>query len=135
VAELDLAYAPQFGSAKDALHHAAMTARNQRDGLMPAIDARGLNGQQLVDVRRREEFAQGSLQGALNIPLDELRARVAELDPRRPTVVFCHGGQRGYVAQRILRQRGFADVVNLKGGYSLLREANPAQSHEPASAG
>jgi NADPH-dependent 2,4-dienoyl-CoA reductase/sulfur reductase-like enzyme/rhodanese-related sulfurtransferase len=119
LAELDLAYAPQFGSAKDAVHQAAMTARNQRDGRMPAIDATRLNGQQLVDVRTAEEFARGSIDRAVNIPLDELRGRLGELDPGKPTVVFCQGGQRAYVAQRILIQGGFPAVVNLKGGYSL----------------
>jgi rhodanese-related sulfurtransferase len=93
---------------------------------MQSVDARGLNGQQLVDVRTREEFARGSLDRAVNIPLDELRGRLGELDSNRATVVFCQGGQRGYVAQRILGQSGFADVVNLKGGYSLLRDSGAA---------
>jgi NADPH-dependent 2,4-dienoyl-CoA reductase/sulfur reductase-like enzyme/rhodanese-related sulfurtransferase len=120
LAELDLAYAPQFGSAKDPVHIAAMIARNQRDGLMPAVVATALAGDEvLVDVRNPEEHANGSLPGAINIPVDELRHRYGELDAGRPTVVFCQVGQRGYVAQRILRQRGFPNVRNLKGGLTM----------------
>jgi NADPH-dependent 2,4-dienoyl-CoA reductase/sulfur reductase-like enzyme/rhodanese-related sulfurtransferase len=119
LAGLDLAYAPQYGSAKDALHIAAMVAQNQRRSIMPAVAPSELNGQTLVDVRTPEEFARGSLPGAVNIPVDQLRGRLAELDRSRPVVTFCQVGQRGYVGQRILLQHGFADVKNLKGGYSL----------------
>jgi NADPH-dependent 2,4-dienoyl-CoA reductase/sulfur reductase-like enzyme/rhodanese-related sulfurtransferase len=121
LANLDLAYAPQFGSAKDPIHQAAMVARNQREGIMAAIGHRDLNGQQIVDVRTSEEFQRGALPRARNIPLDELRQRIGELDPAQATVVYCQHGQRGYVAQRILAQRGFANVKNLKGGYALVK--------------
>jgi rhodanese-related sulfurtransferase len=122
LASLDLAYAPQFGSAKDAVHIAAMVAQNQRRNLMPAVDFRDVHDELLIDVRTPAEFAAGSIRGAINIPLDELRSRVAHLDPQRRTITFCQIGQRGYVAQRILQQRGFSDVRNLKGGYSLARQ-------------
>jgi NADPH-dependent 2,4-dienoyl-CoA reductase/sulfur reductase-like enzyme/rhodanese-related sulfurtransferase len=120
LAQLDLAYAPQFASAKDPIHQAAMVAQNQRQQLMPAISPAQLNGQQLVDVHTAAEFEKGSLPRAVNIPVDDLRNRLNELDPEKPTVAFCQGGQRGYVAQRILKQHGFQNVVNLKGGYSLM---------------
>ncbi len=120
LAQLDLAYAPQFASAKDPIHQAAMVAQNQRLAIMPSISASQLNGQQIVDVRTPIEFASGSLPRAVNIPVDDLRARLLELDPHKPTVTYCHAGQRGYVAQRILQQHGFKNVANLKGGYSLI---------------
>jgi rhodanese-related sulfurtransferase len=119
LAALDLAYAPQFSSAKDPVHFAAMVAQNQRRGLASAIAPDELDGQVLVDVRTGEEYAAGTLPGAVNVPLDELRRRVGELDPSKPTVVFCQIGLRGYLAQRILRQRGFEDVRTLKGGIAM----------------
>ncbi len=119
LASLDLAYAPQFGAAKDPLHMAAFVALNQLNGVSRGVAFGQLNGDQLIDVRAPAEFAAGSLKGAVNIPLEELRDRAGELDPSRSTVVFCRVGQRGFVAERILRQRGFADVKNLKGGYLM----------------
>lgn len=122
LASLDLAYAPQFGSAKDAIHFAAFVAQNQRRNVMRGIDPRQIDGQQLIDVRTAAEHQAGSLSGARNIPLDELRGRTAELDPSQPIVAFCQVGLRGYVAQRMLSQLGFKDVKNLKGGFTLARE-------------
>jgi rhodanese-related sulfurtransferase len=74
------------------------------------------SGYFLLDVRAPEEFAAGSIPGATNIPIDELRDRIGELPGQRPIVAFCQVGQRGYLATRILQQAGF-DVVNLSGGY------------------
>ena len=121
MAALDLAYAPQFSSAKDPLHIVAMVAQNQRRGTLPSIAPSELDGQKLVDVRTPTEFAAGTLPGAINIPLDSLRDRLSELDPARPTVVFCQAGLRGYIATRILQQHGFTSVVNVKGGYRLAK--------------
>ncbi len=119
LASIDLAYAPQFSSAKDPVHMAAMVAQNQRAGITRAISPPELDGEVLLDVRSRDEFSRGTLPRTINIPVDELRSRIGELDATRPTVVFCQLGMRGYVAQRILAQHGFADVKNLKGGYLL----------------
>lgn len=117
---LDLAYAPQFGAAKDPVHIAAFVAQNQERGVMDATSSAAENEvEQLIDVRTPEEFAAGSLKGAINIPIEKLRGRLNELDPSRSTVTFCQIGQRGYVAQRILAQHGFRRVRNLKGGYAL----------------
>jgi rhodanese-related sulfurtransferase len=123
LASLDLAYAPQFGSAKDAIHQAAFVAQNQRDGLMSAVSPAKVDGEVLVDVRSREEFKRGTLCDSINIPLETLRDRIDDgsLDPGRPTSVFCQIGLRGYIAQRILAQRGFVEVRNVKGGYSLAK--------------
>lgn len=125
LAGLDLAYAPQFGSAKDPLHIAAFIAINQTDGNVQQIspDAAIVDGQ-LVDVRTPSEFAEGALPEARNIPLPELRQRIAELDRERLVIVYCQVGQRGYNAARILKQSGFANVLNLAGGYRLHRVKN-----------
>jgi NADPH-dependent 2,4-dienoyl-CoA reductase/sulfur reductase-like enzyme/rhodanese-related sulfurtransferase len=122
LAALDLAYAPQFGSAKDPIHIAGMVAQNQRKQIMPGVLGHELKGKVLLDVRSEAEFSTGSLAGALNIPVDELRERADELDRSRSIVTFCRVGQRGYVAQRILSQMGFEQVQNLKGGLALLMQ-------------
>lgn len=121
---LDLAYAPPFGAAKDPVHMAGFVAANDLAGtavLMP-IDS-DLDGYQVLDVRSRDEVAGSALCGAphaINIPLHELRERIAELDSTQPTVVSCASGARSHVATRILMQRGFNTVYNLSGG-TLLR--------------
>jgi rhodanese-related sulfurtransferase len=75
-------------------------------------------GMLLLDTRTKAEHARGSIDGALHIPLDELRERVNELDPAKPVYVFCHSGLRSYLACRILSQNGF-ECYNLSGGYSF----------------
>ncbi len=121
LAGLDLAYAPQFGSAKDPLHLAAFVAENQHSRLTPAIPPAEIDGRQLVDVRTADEFAKDHLPQAIHIPVDVLRQRATELDPSRPTAAICQSGLRGHVAVRLLKQIGFADVVNVKGGWELAR--------------
>jgi NADPH-dependent 2,4-dienoyl-CoA reductase/sulfur reductase-like enzyme/rhodanese-related sulfurtransferase len=123
LAQLDLAYSPQHGAAKDAVHIAAMVAQNEREGLVRHVDPGEVeklrrDGAQLVDVGTPEEFAEGTIPGAKSLPLDELRDRLAELDPKRPVVIFCTIGLRGYIAYRILTQRGFESVLNVAGGYA-----------------
>jgi len=120
--ELDLAYSPQFGAAKDPIHMAGFVATNQQRGISPGVRSSDLDGEVKIDVRSPAEFAQGSIPGAINIPLDHLRQRINEIDPDKPTVTFCQVGQRGYVAQRILSQRGFTKVKNLKGGHTVRRQ-------------
>ena len=125
LADLDLTYAPPFGSARDPVHVAAFAASNQRAGLVrvaaPDVDVEGL---QVVDVRTAAEVAKGMLPGALHIPVDELRARLGELDPARETLVCCQAGLRGYLASRILTQHGFEDVRNLTGGMTVRRHVD-----------
>ena len=84
------------------------------------LDAALASGAALIDVRTASEFAKGSIEGALNIPVDELRDRLEEV-PAGPVVVHCAVGLRGHVAARILRQRGWEDVRNLSGGYTTWR--------------
>lgn len=123
LAGLDLAYAPPFGAAKDPLHLAAFAAGNQLDGVTEFLDCDAdLSGRQVVDVRTVREVQQQPLAGAphaVNIPVDELRSRLGELDPTLPTVVSCGVGLRGHVATRILRQHGFPQVWNLSGGATV----------------
>jgi NADPH-dependent 2,4-dienoyl-CoA reductase/sulfur reductase-like enzyme/rhodanese-related sulfurtransferase len=121
LADLDLAYAPQFGSAKDPLHMAAFVAQNQRRELTPSLHYRQTRGMDLLDVRTREEFQRGSLPGARHVPLDDLRGRLAELNCAHTTAVFCQAGLRGHVATRLLAQNGF-HVHNIKGGYALAKD-------------
>ncbi|MBM6545012.1 FAD-dependent oxidoreductase [Janibacter sp. YIM B02568] len=120
LADLELAYAPQFGSAKDPVNMLGHIADNLRAGTTRSVqwhEVAGLQdeGVSLVDVRTPGEFAQGSLPGAVNLPLDEIRERADEL-PEGPLVVTCAVGQRGHAATRLLTQLG-RDVRNLDGGH------------------
>jgi NADPH-dependent 2,4-dienoyl-CoA reductase/sulfur reductase-like enzyme/rhodanese-related sulfurtransferase len=134
--QLDLAYAPQFGSAKDPLHLVGFAAENDLSGFsrLAPVDA-DLADHQVVDVRTAQEIAELPLDGvphALRIPVDDLRDRLSELDPARPTVVVCRTGVRAHVAVRILVQRGFRDVRNLSGG-AVVRDLLLRRSPAPAS--
>ncbi|TWT39282.1 FAD-dependent oxidoreductase [Blastopirellula retiformator] len=125
LAGVDLCYAPPFGSAKDPVHMAAFSACNYLDGIDAFLESDAdLEGRQVVDVRTEKEVSSKPLAGAegtLPIPLDELRQRLGELDPAKPTVVSCGVGVRAHAAARILRQNGFSDVQNLSGG-ALVRQ-------------
>jgi len=126
LAELELAYSPPFGSAKDPVNIAGYVASNIQGGRMQVFhwhDADRIDpaGSILLDVRTKKEFEKGTLKGAVNIPLDSLRDRLDELDRDKPVYVFCRIGQRGYIASRILMQKGFREVYNLSGGYRLYR--------------
>jgi NADPH-dependent 2,4-dienoyl-CoA reductase/sulfur reductase-like enzyme/rhodanese-related sulfurtransferase len=120
--EAELAYAPQYGSAKDPINMAGFVAAGLLRGDHPQIDVptflahAGENRPLIIDVRTPQEFAAGHIAGALNIPIDELRLRKAELSAVKPIVTYCEVGQRGYLATRILLQTGH-NVVNLSGGY------------------
>lgn len=120
LSRLELAYAPQYGSAKDPVNLAGYVADNLRSGATRTIQWHELDtalndGATLVDVRNPAEFAAGSIPGAMNIPLDTLRERHGEL-PAGPIVVHCQVGQRGHTAARLLTQLGH-DTTNLDGGY------------------
>jgi NADPH-dependent 2,4-dienoyl-CoA reductase/sulfur reductase-like enzyme/rhodanese-related sulfurtransferase len=115
LAEAELCYAPQFGSAKDPVNFAGMVARDILDGDMPIAHWDAAEDRLLLDVREPAELALESVPGALNIPLGQLRARLGELPRDREIQVTCRSGQRAYYATRILLQNGF-DVRNLSGG-------------------
>ncbi|MBT9256397.1 FAD-dependent oxidoreductase [Phycicoccus sp. MAQZ13P-2] len=120
LADLELAYAPQFGSAKDPVNMLGWVDRAVADGDVETLQWHELDGAlaagaTLVDVRSPREHAVRPVPGAVNIPVDDLRARLEEL-PDGPLVVHCEVGLRGYVAARLLAQHG-RSVRNLDGGY------------------
>ncbi|TQF65957.1 CoA-disulfide reductase [Rhodococcus spelaei] len=126
LADLELAYAPQFGSAKDPVNMLGYIADNLRVGTAATVQWHELPdllaaGVVLVDVRTPDEFAAGSIPGAVNVELDELRSRLHEL-PDGELVVHCQVGQRGHTAARLLGQLG-RSVRNLDGGYRTWQSA------------
>ena len=117
---LELAYAPQFGSAKDPVNMLGYIARNLAEGLTETVqwhelEARLAAGATLVDVRSADEHAAGAIPGAMSLPVDELRERSSEL-PAGPLIVHCAVGVRGHTAARLLSQLG-REVWNLDGGH------------------
>jgi NADPH-dependent 2,4-dienoyl-CoA reductase/sulfur reductase-like enzyme/rhodanese-related sulfurtransferase len=121
--ELELAYSPQYGSAKDPVNMLGFVAAGMLRGDHPQatveqLSENGAAGRRplLLDVRTSEEFKAGHIPGAVSLPVDELRSRLDELPLDRPIVTYCEVGQRGYLATRILNQSGF-DAVNLGGGF------------------
>ncbi|WP_339298962.1 FAD-dependent oxidoreductase [Paenibacillus sp. FSL K6-2441] len=135
LAELELAYAPPYSSAKDPVNMAAYTAENilserVRVFVPQDLATRDEQTTMLVDVRSELEHANGHIPGSLLIPVDELRDRLYELDPNKEIWVYCQVGLRGYTASRILQQKGYK-VRNLTGGYKLYQMANyqPGQAN------
>ena len=124
--DLELCYAPPYSSAKDPVNMLGFVAANSLRGTheivtptellsdyTPAIAQKSTT---LLDVRTPQEFAQGHIPGALNIPIDDLRLRLKELDLQTPILTYCQVGFRGYLSQRILSQLGYK-VKNVTGGY------------------
>jgi NADPH-dependent 2,4-dienoyl-CoA reductase/sulfur reductase-like enzyme/rhodanese-related sulfurtransferase len=121
--EAELCYAPQYGSAKDPINMAGMIAANVLRGdaqLMPWPDMKD-SGAMLIDVREPQEFAAMHIPGAINLPLSQLRQRLAELPRDRELMLNCGVGQRSYYALRILVQNGFK-VRNLSGGINTFMQ-------------
>jgi NADPH-dependent 2,4-dienoyl-CoA reductase/sulfur reductase-like enzyme/rhodanese-related sulfurtransferase len=121
--EMELAYAPQFGSAKDPVNMVGFVASGMLRGDHPMVHADRLTidepneSHYLLDVRSPQEFAAGHVPGAVNVSVDELRNRLNELPRDLTIVVYCQIGMRGYLATRILLQNNF-QVMNLGGGYT-----------------
>ena len=129
--ELELTYAPPFGSAKDPVNMLGYAAMNLAEGLSESIQWYQLKeelaeGKKLLDVRNESELAQGAFPNATHIPLNELRDRLSELNPSQEWIVSCHSGLRSYVAERILKQHGF-HVKNLDGAFALYRTVLPEE--------
>ena len=128
--EMELAYSPQYGSAKDPINMAGFVASGLLRGEHPQIDVEAViagpttQDRYLVDVRTPEEFTAGHIPGAINIPVDELRSRLNELPQDRGIAAYCQVGQRGYLATRLLLQKGF-EAVNVGGGYKTYRLFHP----------
>ena len=113
--EAELCYAPQFGSAKDAVNFAGMVAANVLRGDMPLSHWDSVDSAFLLDMREQVELAVEKVPGAVNIPMGQLRSRLGELPRDREIHVICRSGQRAYYATRILLQNGF-NARNISGG-------------------
>lgn len=131
LAELELTYAPPYSSAKDPVNMAGFVAQNELRGLAENVTfekmalrgaADGAKETLLVDVRTKEEFEEGHIAGAVNIPVDEIRGRLGEFDQNKDITIYCQLGIRGYVASRILAQNGIK-AQNLAGGYRSHNQA------------
>lgn len=120
--DLDLAYAPPYSSAKDPVNMAGFMIENIAKGILKQwyledTDKLPRDGSvTLLDTRTVEEFTHGHIDGFLNIPVDELRERLDELDKHKPVYVICQSGLRSYIACRILTGNGF-DCYNFSGGF------------------
>ncbi|GAB6099375.1 CoA-disulfide reductase [Halanaerocella petrolearia] len=131
--DIDLAYAPPFGSAKDPVNMAGFTAGNILNDQMDVIQWHEIDALDddtiLLDVREEVEVQLGKIEGAVNIPLNSLRDRLDELDQDKEIVVYCAVGLRGYIGARILMQNGFKEVRNLAGGYKLYDAVQKDKNH------
>lgn len=125
--DLELAYAPPYSSAKDPVNYAGYVALNIMEGRVETIQWHEIddiisNGGYLIDVRDPQECGRGMIQGAVNIPLNDLRERLNEVPKGQELYVNCQVGLRGYLAARILMEHGYK-VKNLDGGYKLYSSA------------
>lgn len=132
--KLELSYAPPYSSAKDPVNMAGYVAANIVKGDCRVIhwnEIRELDktASVLIDVRTPVEFSMGHIDGAINIPLDDLRARMKEIPADKEVVLYCQVGLRGYLAYRILVQNGFRNVKNLSGGYKTYSATMQEQSN------
>ena len=138
--ELDLAYAPPYSSAKDPVNMAGFMIENIANGLVKQFhwdevaDLPRDGSVTLLDTRTANEYAHGHADGFINIPVDELRERLSEIDRTKPLYVMCQSGLRSYISCRILSQEGY-DCYNFSGGYrfysGIIREKAMAEQSYP----
>jgi NADPH-dependent 2,4-dienoyl-CoA reductase/sulfur reductase-like enzyme/peroxiredoxin family protein/rhodanese-related sulfurtransferase/TusA-related sulfurtransferase len=131
--EIEHAYAPPYSSAKDPVNLAGFAAQNILDGLYGSITWDRLRDTDpgsyfLLDVRKPEEFVCGSMAGSINIPLDDLRARLEEIPRDKTVIIVCKVGLRGYLAARVLVANGFTGCLNLSGGTETYLAATTEQT-------
>ena len=131
LAEMELSYAPPYGSAKDPVNMAGMAAQNVIVGLSSLIEPEELDaaisaGATLIDLRQPEELQQGQIPGAENLPLPQLRAQ-AQFPKDTPLIVYCQAGLRGYIGQRYLQQQG-QSVRSLNGGFHTWKMMQTAKA-------
>ena len=118
----ELCYAPPYSSAKDAVNILGMCADNVLRGYLKPIYLDDIKDSYLIDVRPFEMYKTGSVEGAINIPLAQLRAKLNQIPKDKKIVVFCETGYTSYLASRILLQNGFCEVYSLMAGMKLYRE-------------
>jgi NADPH-dependent 2,4-dienoyl-CoA reductase/sulfur reductase-like enzyme/rhodanese-related sulfurtransferase len=130
--QLDLCYAPPFGSAKDLEILTGFAAANSRRGVGPLMTPTemldrldGDSPPAVLDVRTQKEWDAGHLEQAVHVPVDELRNRMDEV-PAGPLLIHCAGGYRSYVAQRMLMNAGRSDVYNVAGGWDMIQRVRKA---------
>jgi NADPH-dependent 2,4-dienoyl-CoA reductase/sulfur reductase-like enzyme/rhodanese-related sulfurtransferase len=132
LAEFEQAYAPPFSSAKDPLNMVGFTAQNILLNRLRVIEWSDVANREedsiTIDVRTTLEFINDTIEGAINIPVDEIRERLSEIDKNKTIYIFCQQGLRGYIAQRILLQSGFNEVYNIAGGYLLFNICSSEQN-------
>lgn len=121
--ELELAYAPPYSSAKDPVNMAGFTAANILKGDMKILHWGDLEQLEkasyvILDVRTKEEYDNGHFEGAINLPVDNIRQRLEEIPKDKKIIIYCKVGLRGYVAYKILVQKGY-EAYNLSGGYEV----------------
>lgn len=136
--QVEHCYAPPFSSAKDPIAIAGYVAGNIVCGAMPVVSWREISGIDrgnsfLLDVRVPMEYAFGTIAGAMNIPLEELRERLDEVPKDRIIYIFCAVGLRGYLAQKILAAHGYTEVKNLSGGYKTYATATAPVENRPGT--
>lgn len=131
--KIEHAYAPPYSSAKDPVNMAGFVAENILKNKVKVIQWRELDKLSkdeifLIDVRTTGEFEFAYIEGAINIPVDDLRSRLSEIPKNKKIILYCAVGLRGYLASRILHQHGYTDVYNLSGGYKTYSSASDIQS-------
>jgi NADPH-dependent 2,4-dienoyl-CoA reductase/sulfur reductase-like enzyme/rhodanese-related sulfurtransferase len=124
--EFEHGYAPPYSSAKDPVNMAGFVAENillERLKIFYWNEMEKIKQDDLlIDVRRADEYSNGKIERAINIPVDDIRNRLNEIPTNKTIYIYCEAGLRGYLAQRILRQNGFNNVFNLSGGYHTWRD-------------
>ncbi|MBN1798890.1 MAG: FAD-dependent oxidoreductase [Spirochaetales bacterium] len=134
LAELELAYAPPYSSAKDPVNLAGMMAINQMQGknrVVPWEELPKLKKENalFLDIRTKQEFRRDHIPGAVNIPFSEIRARLGEIPKDRTVILYCYQGKTVYFTLRILLQHGFTSVASLAGSYTLYKSVHAEQEH------
>lgn len=134
--ELELCYAPPYNSAKDPVNMAGYVANNILKGDVEVFHWDEFGKYEpdrtiILDVRKHEEYEEGIITRAINIPLDELRGRLDELDKNKTILIYCQVGLRAYLAYRILKMNGFKDIKNLSGGYKTYYPTTCRQDNCP----
>lgn len=133
--EIEHAYAPPYSSAKDPVNMAGFVAENILKGKVNIVhwnDIENLKreGAFILDVRTKEEYEFGNIEGAINVSVDDLRANLANIPTDKKVILYCAVGLRGYIASRILLQNGYSEVYNLSGGYRTYSTTVEKQSSE-----